>query len=153
MRVRFNWVSPLVAGATALGIHGAVWASPPDRLLPGVSGSVEIRGSSAHVNIRFGDEQRRAVREYYAGGPRAGHCPPGLAKKNNGCLPPGLARAWQVGQPLPRGVVVHPLPRDLERRLGPPPAGHQFVRVAADILMIAVGTSMVIDAIESLTGL
>ncbi len=154
MSLRFNWVSPLVvAGVSALGLHGAVWANPPDRLLPGVSGSVEIRGPSGHVNIRFGDEQRRAVREYYATGPRAGQCPPGLAKKNNGCLPPGQAKAWQIGQPLPRGVVVYPLPRDLERRLGPPPAGYQYVRVAADILMIAVGTSMVIDAIESLAGL
>jgi hypothetical protein len=31
-------------------------------------------------------------------------CPPGLAKKNNGCLPPGQARkSYAVGQRLPRG--------------------------------------------------
>jgi len=35
-------------------------------------------------------------------------------------------------------------------RLGTPPAGYKYVRVAADILLIAVGTSMVIDAIEDL---
>ena len=29
-------------------------------------------------------------------------CPPGLAKKNNGCLPPGHAKSrWSVGQTLP----------------------------------------------------
>ncbi len=33
---------------------------------------------------------------------------------------------------------------------GPAPAGHRYVRVAADILLIAVGTSMVIDAIQDL---
>jgi len=35
-------------------------------------------------------------------------------------------------------------------RLPMPPAGHEFVRVASDILLIAVGTSMVIDAVEDL---
>jgi Ni/Co efflux regulator RcnB len=30
------------------------------------------------------------------------NCPPGLAKKNNGCLPPGQAKSqWNVGQRLP----------------------------------------------------
>jgi len=33
---------------------------------------------------------------------------------------------------------------------GAPPAGHRYVRVAADILLIAVGTAMVVDAIEDL---
>ncbi len=38
------------------------------------------------------------------GGPRT--VPPGLAKKNNGCLPPGQAKKrYQVGQPLPRRVL------------------------------------------------
>ena len=27
-----------------------------------------------------------------------GHCPPGLAKKNNGCMPPGQARKLERGQ-------------------------------------------------------
>jgi Ni/Co efflux regulator RcnB len=34
--------------------------------------------------------------------------------------------------------------------LGYPPAGHRYVRVAADILLIAVGTGMVVDAIEDI---
>lgn len=40
---------------------------------------------------------------YYRDGKRYGSsCPRGLAKKNNGCLPPGLAKArWRVGQSLP----------------------------------------------------
>ena len=34
----------------------------------------------------------------------AGGCPPGLAKKNNGCLPPGQAKKlYNVGQRLPYG--------------------------------------------------
>jgi Ni/Co efflux regulator RcnB len=118
-----------------------------------ISGSVQIGLPGVNVNIRFGDDQRRAVQSYFAPRVAAGNCPPGLAKKNNGCLPPGQAKQWQRGAPLPSGVVVYPLPRELEIRLGVPPAGHKYVRVAADILLIAVGTSMVIDAIEDLAGL
>ncbi|WP_236640434.1 RcnB family protein [Tepidimonas charontis] len=54
---------------------------------------------------------------------------------------------------MPPGVAVYPIPPELRRRLGDPPPGHDFVRVAADILLIAVGTSLVIDAIEDLGGL
>jgi Ni/Co efflux regulator RcnB len=35
-------------------------------------------------------------------------------------------------------------------RLGPPPPRHRYVRVAADILLIAIGTGLVIDSIEDL---
>lgn len=31
----------------------------------------------------------------FAAGP--GHCPPGLAKKNPPCIPPGQAKKWRVG--------------------------------------------------------
>ena len=31
-----------------------------------------------------------------------------------------------------------------------PPSGHKYVRVAADILLIAIGTGLVVDAIEDL---
>ena len=41
----------------------------------------------------------------------------------------------------------------LRRRLGLPPPGDKGVRVAGDILPIAVGTRMVVDAIEDLGGL
>ncbi len=35
-------------------------------------------------------------------------------------------------------------------RIGLPPAGYKYVRVANDILLIAIGTSIVVDAIEDL---
>ena len=34
--------------------------------------------------------------------------------------------------------------------LEPPPTGYRYVRVASDILLIAIGTNLVIDAIEDL---
>ena len=110
--------------------------------------------SGALVNIQIGsyfaDPQRVVVREYYEPRMKAGKCPPGLKKKDNGCLPPGQAKNWRRGQPLPVEVVYYPVPQAVQVRLGTPPAGHRFVRVASDILLIAIGTSMVIDAIEDL---
>lgn len=108
-------------------------------------GSVEIR-----IGGYFGEDQRRAAHDYYGGQQAKGHCPPGLAKKNNGCMPPGQAKKWARGQPLPGDVVFYPLPREVSVRIGVPPAGYKYVRVANDILLIAIGTRMVVDAIEDL---
>ncbi len=99
----------------------------------------------------FGDHDRDAVRRYYGNEFRKGKgCPPGLAKKNNGCLPPGQAKKWRYGHALPRDVVWYPLPQELVIRLPAPPVDHKYVRVASDILLIAVGSSMVVDAITDL---
>lgn len=106
--------------------------------------------ADVRINMYFNDNQRSVVRDYYADRYRAGKCPPGLAKKGNGCMPPGQAKKWTVGRPLPRDVVYYDLPSSVVVSLGVPPSGHKYVRVAADILLIAVGTGMVIDAIADL---
>ena len=98
----------------------------------------------------FSDHDRVVVLEYYQAEFRGGKCPPGLSKKNNGCLPPGQAKKWHVGQRLPGSVVYYELPPAVIVRLPPPSPGHRYVRVASDILLIAVGTSMVVDAIQDL---
>ena len=77
-----------------------------------------------------------------------GFVPPGLASK--GGRPPGLTKKWQIGQPLPREVVFYALPRPLEIYLGPPPSGYRYVRIGTDILLIAIGTGIVVDALENL---
>ena len=104
----------------------------------------------AHVGRYFDDHDRQAVRVYYVEQGRAGHCPPGLAKKHNGCMPPGKAKTYYVGQPLPATVVYYPVPQPVLVQLPPPPPQHKYVRVAGDILLIAVGSSMVVDAIGDL---
>lgn len=108
------------------------------------------RSGGASIEFRFGDGDRRAISDYYGGQFRGGNCPPGLAKKGNGCQPPGQVKKWAMGRPLARDVEHYPLPRDLLVRLPVPPAGHEYVRVAGDILMIAVGTSLVVDAIQDI---
>jgi hypothetical protein len=99
----------------------------------------------------FNDRSRNEVRSYYASGKGAKGCPPGLAKKNNGCMPPGQAKKqWNIGEPLPPTVVLAPVPQQLVVKLPPVPPGHRYVNVAGDILLIAVGSKMVVDGINGL---
>lgn len=129
----------LLAGAI---VAGPASAGPP---WAGAKGKKHV----THVHVH--DHHRVIVREYYyVEERRRGKCPPGLAKKRNGCMPPGHAKKWQIGRPLPQQVIYHELPPPLVVKLGEPPPGHRYVRVAADILLIAVGTAMVVGAIEDL---
>ena len=121
----------------------------------GKGGGKPRKAKDARDDVRvgafFSDQHRLVARSYYTqhyGGPKA--CPPGLAKKNNGCMPPGQAKKWAVGQPLPASVTVYPVPHAVLVQLPPPPAGYRYVRVATDILLIAVGTQLVVDAISDL---
>ena len=103
-------------------------------------------------HVYFGDQQRIVIHDYYAQQFHSGRCPPGLAKKHNGCMPPGQAKKWRVGRPLPHDVVYYDLPPAIVVQLGAPLPRHRYVHVATDILLIAVGTGMVVDAIEDLDG-
>jgi hypothetical protein len=98
----------------------------------------------------FSDRDRDEVRGYWLRTYGRGKCPPGLAKKNNGCRPPGQAKErYVVGQRLPAVIVVQPAPRALVTRLGPPAPGYQYVMLDGDLLKLAVGTRLVVDAIHA----
>ncbi|MFC5498898.1 DUF1236 domain-containing protein [Caenimonas terrae] len=102
------------------------------------------------VGHYFNDHQREAVRGYY--GQQYGdgrRCPPGLAKKNNGCMPPGQVR-YAVGQPLPRTVPVYQVPQPVIVQLPVAPPGYRYVRVGNDILLVSPQSQMVVDAISGL---
>jgi Ni/Co efflux regulator RcnB len=98
----------------------------------------------------FSENKKKFIHQYYSDRFRKGHCPPGLLKKDNGCLPPGQAKMWKKGQPLPREVIFHDLPPTILEQLGPPPSRHRFVRVARDILLISTRTGIVLDAFEDI---
>lgn len=139
----------LVAAAFAL-LAGAALAEKPEWAGEG-KGKGHNKNKKEH-QAYFTDAHRGTVTRYYHEEYRGGHCPPGLAKKHNGCMPPGQAKKqWRVGQPLPAAVLIYELPPALVVKLGPPPAGQKYVRVAADILLIAVGTRLVIDAMSDLS--
>jgi Ni/Co efflux regulator RcnB len=103
-----------------------------------------------HVEARqgayFTDHHREEVRRYYVehyGGHRA--CPPGLAKKHNGCMPPGQARRWEMGRPVPRDVVVYAVPQPVLTMLPAAPVGYRYERVGGDIVLMHVSDRLVVD--------
>jgi len=139
----------MIPVALAFGIALGLGATPALAEKPEWAGEGKGHGKGKHKK-HFDDDNRVRVHDYYEDEFRRGHCPPGLAKKRNGCMPPGQAKKWRMGQPLPSNVVVYELPRPLVVKIGVPPAGYKYVRVAADILLIAVGTKIVVDAINDL---
>lgn len=110
------------------------------------------RTAQVRVGGYFGDQHRVVVNNYFGAQYQAGRCPPGLAKKNNGCMPPGQAKKYRVGQRLPSNVNYYQVPQSVVYQLGAPPSGYRYVRVASDILLLAIGTGMVVDAIQNLSG-
>ncbi len=111
-------------------------------------GREEIRHGSY-----FNDQHRTYVRQYYT--EHYGHgrnCPPGLAKKNNGCLPPGQARKWDVGQPIPRGVTVYAVPQTVVMQLPPPPYGYRYARIGNDVVLVQRQNNIIVDIIVNLFG-
>ena len=156
----FNLVSRAALFAVLTGLcAGSALADKPEWAGQGKPAKANKNGQEAGrpasapvaaTGYGFNDDARRHVNEYYGSQFRKGKCPPGLAKKNNGCMPPGQAKKWATGQPLPKDLRFHELPRDLRAQLPPPPPEHRYVRVASDILLIAVGTRMVVDAIEDI---
>jgi hypothetical protein len=148
-----KFTSRITPAALVLGVALTLGTAPALAEKPewAGEGKGQGKGKGHQKKKHFDDSKRSHVHSYYEEEFRSGHCPPGLAKKNNGCMPPGQAKKmWRVGQPLPQGVVIYDLPPALVVKIGVPPSGYKYVRVASDILMIAVGTRMVADAIADL---
>jgi Ni/Co efflux regulator RcnB len=101
----------------------------------------------------FKDEHRDHVRQYYTSYyTEKKRCPPGLAKKNNGCMPPGQARKWDVGQPVPAGVTLYAVPQPVIVHLPPAPYGYRYARVGGDVVLIQVQGNIIVDIIHALLG-
>jgi Ni/Co efflux regulator RcnB len=110
-------------------------------------------GDDVKVGAFFNDDHRDRARRYYVEHYGGAHkCPPGLAKKNNGCLPPGQAKKYAVGQPLPRTVAYYPVPQPVIVQLPPVPVGYRYVRVGNDILLLSPQSALVVDVISGLLG-
>jgi Ni/Co efflux regulator RcnB len=107
--------------------------------------------ADSKVVVVFADDEREVVRGYFAEKHGRGNCPPGLAKKHNGCLPPGHAKKrYNVGRQLPADVILVEPSVELTGRLRPCPAGYRYVVVDGDLVKLAVGTMLVVDAIQGL---
>ena len=101
----------------------------------------------------FNEQQRVFAREYYSTTYKDGkRCPPGLAKKNNGCLPPGQVRNWAVGQPVPTNVTVYSVAQPVIRMLPPAPIGYRYARIGGDIVLVQQQNNIIVDIIQGLLG-
>jgi Ni/Co efflux regulator RcnB len=98
----------------------------------------------------FDDKLRGAVREHFTANRGSGACPPGVTLKSGRCESPQSERAWKQGQPLPATLSAKDLPAALQKALGPAPAGHAYVQVDADLLLINTSTRVVVDAVMDL---
>lgn len=82
-----------------------------------------------------------------AGGPKG--CPPGLAKKNNGCQPPGQAKKiYRPGERIDGGYVRIPNPGDYG--LNP---GQTYYRVGDTIYLVDRETKKVLDLIGAVNAI
>ena len=96
----------ILAGAAALAFAGPAFAKPGNG-----------HGNGNH-DYGFDDHDRGGPYGYGGGG-----CPPGLAKKHNGCMPPGQAKKlYRIGQRFPLSYgnpwSYNQIPYDLRRQYG-----------------------------------
>jgi hypothetical protein len=118
----------LIAAAAALGIAGPAIAGP---------GNGNGHGHG-HGNGHDGAE---------------GGCPPGLAKKNNGCLPPGQAKKLGTGERWTEGYGTlysyQRIPYDVRRRYRLSSRYHYYYDGGA-IYVVDPSTMMIAQVISAL---
>ncbi len=134
--------------ASALCVIGAAHANPGQGKAKGHDKAKHEEQSDVgerRAYTRLGDYERGVYRDYYGGAP---DCPPGLAKKNNGCLPPGIAKKrYEVGRPLGPDVYVRDAPYDLVQRLPYLDDEYGYRIVDGDLAVVELATLVVLDAI------
>jgi hypothetical protein len=144
----------LVIPALLLGLAAPAWADKDkDNKGKGKHGHGDRGGPVVvqPVRVVVPDRDRVVVYQYYRTEFSAGRCPPGLAKKGNGCLPPGQAKKlWVIGQPLPPAVVYQPVPPVVVEQLAPIPPGYEYVRVDDDVLLMNKANRLVADVVNDL---
>jgi hypothetical protein len=145
----------LVIPALLIGLASPAWADKDkDNKGKGKHGHGDRGGGPVvvqPVRVVVPDRDRTVVYQYYRTEFSAGRCPPGLAKKGNGCLPPGQAKKlWVIGQPLPPAVIYEPVPPTVVQQLAPVPPGYGYVRVDNDVLLMDMTNRVVADAVNDL---
>jgi hypothetical protein len=81
--------------------------------------------------VYFGDRNRTAVRKYYQEHPSS-----------------GSPVHWQIGQPVPSGAALEPVPSALLASLPKLPPGHRYAELGGEVVLIAWGSKMVVDGIS-----
>lgn len=107
------------------------------------------------LNMVVPQRDRDAAFAYYRDEVAAGRCPAPLVRRDKACGAPAAqpAKSWRLDQPLPDGVKADAPPPGLIAKLSPSPAGHQYMRVDTDILVIGIGTRNVAALVVDLSRL
>jgi hypothetical protein len=102
----------------------------PHAQLVGVGTGTHFARKPLAPGVYFGDKQRAAVRKYYESHPAS-----------------GAPAHWEIGQPVPSGVPLAPVPPGLLGSLPAQPPGHRYVQLGGEVVLIATGSKMVVDGI------
>ena len=107
------------------------------------------------LNMVVSQRDRDAAFAYYRDEVAAGRCPAPLVRRDKVCGAPAAqpTKSWRLDQPLPDGVKADAPPPGLIAKLSPSPAGHQYMRVDTDIIIIGVGTRNVAALVVDLSRL
>ncbi len=89
--------------------------------------------------VRFSDEDRVVIREYYS----AFRFPPELQDPD--VVSPDLSRRLEISATLPPGIAAYPLPQELHRQLSPLPHGYERFRTGQDVVLMDMRTGQVVD--------
>ena len=111
-------------------------------LVAAVLAALAVAPAFADKGGHHGD-RGRGHEDHYAYGDRHDDrrgCPPGLAKKHNGCLPPGQAKKMHrdglVGHRVPAHAVYR-VPRHVRATLPPPPYGYRYAVVNDQVVLVS----------------
>ncbi len=119
---------------------------PPGALPPGLPPGAR----PPEVGRYFDERLRRAVREHFTANRGTGPCPPGVILKNGRCESPVSQRNWKLGEPLPEQLSTGDAPPQLLEKLGPAPAGHAYLLLEGDLLLVNTATRVVVDSVLDL---
>lgn len=156
----------VVAGAPGAGAGPAtaVVLQPGQALPPGASGVPGAPGAPGatkppgpagaeakppELQKYFNTKLRDGVRQYFTQSRGKDVCPPGTILREMRCEAILAARKWKVGEPVSSDLTLKDVPPALLERLGAAPAGHRFVMVGVDVLLLAEDMR-VIDAVLDL---
>lgn len=96
-------------------------------------------GAGTHMGLHptapgvfFDSKKRQAVHDWFAA-----HPPKGAVNVQ-----------WTIGQPLPAGTYLQPVPGGLLGALPKQPRGYRYVAAGNDVLLVSVRSNMVVDGIS-----
>lgn len=132
---RTAWMFAIAASLVVAAAASAQQAKPAAPATPANQNPLPT------LNMTVPQRDRDAAYTYYRDEVAAGRCPPPLVWKDKVCYTPvPVAKLWRLDQPLPDGVKAEAPPAGLIGKLSPSPAGHQYLRVDNDLLIVGIGT-------------